>query len=146
MSEPVYISTPIYYVNDVPHIGHAYTSITCDALARWYRQCGREVRFITGTDEHGLKIQRSAEAAGRTPLEQADFTSARFRAAWELLDIQFDDFIRTTEPRHIDAVQKMMQRIYDNGFIYRDTYAGWYCVSCEAYYDETSLAPLKMSL
>ena len=143
MSEPVYISTPIYYVNDVPHIGHAYTSITCDALARWYRQCGREVRFITGTDEHGLKIQRSAEAAGRTPLEQADFTSARFRAAWELLDIQFDDFIRTTEPRHIDAVQKMMQRIYDNGFIYRDTYAGWYCVSCEAYYDEEQLIPVE---
>ena len=140
-SSRVFITTPIYYVNDVPHIGHAYTTVTADAIARWNRQCGREVFFLTGTDEHGLKIQRAAEAAGRTPTEQADFASDRFRAAWDLVQISHDQFIRTTEPRHIHAVQQMMQKAYDNGFIYRNTYAGWYCVSCEAYYSEDQLLP-----
>ena len=104
-----YVTTPIYYVNDVPHIGHAYTTVTADALARWHRLLGDEVRFLTGTDEHGLKIQRAAEANGITPLEQADRTSARFREAWEALDISNDDFVRTTEPRHTRAVQALLQ-------------------------------------
>ncbi len=139
MPERFYVTTPIYYVNDVPHIGHAYTTVTADALARWHRLLGDEVYFLTGTDEHGLKVQRAAEERGRTPLEHADTTSARFKETWELLDISYDDFIRTTEPRHQVSVQELLQRIYDNGWIYRDTYAGLYCVSCEAYYTEADL-------
>jgi methionyl-tRNA synthetase len=134
-----YVTTPIYYVNDVPHIGHAYTTVTADALARWHRLCGDDTWFLTGTDEHGLKIARAAEANGVTPLQQADATSERFRETWKLLDIRYDDFVRTTEPRHHDAVQKLLQRIYDNGHIVPETYAGWYCVACEAYYEEDEL-------
>jgi methionyl-tRNA synthetase len=133
------VTTPIYYVNDVPHIGHAYTTVTADALARWHRLIGDETLFLTGTDEHGLKVQRAAESAGRTPLQHADATSARFREAWDLLDITFDDYIRTTEPRHTTAVQAFLQRVYDNGHIYKGTYEGLYCVSCEAYYTEAEL-------
>ncbi|MDQ2724348.1 MAG: methionine--tRNA ligase [Actinomycetota bacterium] len=129
-----YITTPIYYVNDVPHIGHAYTTVTADAVARWHRLAGDDVFFLTGTDEHGLKVVRSAEANGLTPLEQADSTSARFIEAWHALDISNDDFIRTTEPRHHQAVKALMQAAYDNGWIELATYAGWYCVNCEAYY------------
>jgi methionyl-tRNA synthetase len=129
-----YITTPIYYVNDVPHIGHAYTTVTADAVARWHRLAGDDVFFLTGTDEHGLKVVRSAEAHGLTPLQQADRTSARFVEAWQSLDISYDDFIRTTEPRHHHAVQALMQAAYDNGWIELATYAGWYCVNCEAYY------------
>ena len=134
-----YITTPIYYVNDAPHIGHAYSTVICDAFARWHRLLGDETMFLTGTDEHGLKIARAAEDNGISPQEQADNTSVHFRDAWELLDISNDDFIRTTEPRHHSAVQKLMQRIYDNGYIYADTYEGLYCVSCEAYYTEDEL-------
>ncbi len=129
-----YVTTPIYYVNDAPHIGHAYTTVTADALARWHRLTGDEVMFLTGTDEHGLKVKRSAEANGLTPLEQADRYSARFRDAWELLDVSNDDYIRTTEPRHHLAVQALMQAAYDNGWITLGTYEGLYCVACEAYY------------
>ncbi|HEX7097399.1 MAG TPA: methionine--tRNA ligase [Acidimicrobiales bacterium] len=139
MSGRFYVTTPIYYVNDVPHIGHAYTTILADALARWHRLLGDEVFFLTGTDEHGLKIQRAAEANGVTPQEQADRTSERFRATWDLLQISNDDFIRTTEPRHHRAVQAMLQRIYDNGYIEKGTYEGLYCVACEAYYSESDL-------
>ncbi len=139
MPERFYVTTPIYYVNDVPHIGHAYTTVTADALARWHRLLGDDVVFLTGTDEHGLKVQRSAEANGLTPIEQADLTSARFRETWASLDISNDDFIRTTEPRHIESVQAFMQAIFDNGHIRKDTYAGLYCVPCEAYYDEADL-------
>ena len=102
---PYYITTPIYYVNDVPHLGHAYTTIISDGFARWNRLLGNDTMFLTGTDEHGLKIQRAAEENGITPQEQADQTSIRFREVWELLDISNDDFIRTTEPRHHQAVQ-----------------------------------------
>ena len=139
MSAPFYVTTPIYYVNDVPHIGHAYTTVTADALARWHRLAGDPTFFLTGTDEHGLKIQRSAEANGITPQEQADRTSARFREVWELLDISNDDFIRTTEDRHIASVQNFMQAIFDNGWIRKGSYAGHYCVPCEAYYGEADL-------
>jgi methionyl-tRNA synthetase len=134
-----YVTTPIYYVNDAPHIGHAYTTVTADALARWHRLCGDEVLFLTGTDEHGLKVQRAAEANGLTPLEQADRTSARYREVWELLDISYDDFIRTTEERHRRATQQLMQAAYDRGWIELRPYAGLYCVSCEAYYSEEDL-------
>jgi methionyl-tRNA synthetase len=129
-----YVTTPIYYVNDAPHVGHAYTTVVADALARWHRLCGDETYFLTGTDEHGLKVQRAAEAQGVTPKEWADRTSERFRDTWKLLDITNDDFIRTTEPRHHTAVQAFLQRVYDNGHIELGTYEGLYCVSCEAYY------------
>jgi len=134
-----YVTTPIYYVNDVPHIGHAYTTVTADAVARWHRLLGDETMFLTGTDEHGLKIQRTAEANGVTPQEQADKTSARFREVWGEIDIAYDQFIRTTEPRHHRAVQALLTKIYENGYIYKDTYAGHYCVGCEAYYNQDDL-------
>ncbi len=139
MGRPFYLTTPIYYVNDVPHIGHAYTTVVSDAICRWRRLLGDDVYFLTGTDEHGLKIVRAAEANGVTPLEQADRTSERFKEAWRQLDIRYDDFIRTTEPRHARTVQALLQAIYDNGHIERDTYEGPYCVACEAYYAESDL-------
>jgi methionyl-tRNA synthetase len=134
-----YVTTPIYYVNDAPHIGHAYTTVTADALARWHRLLGDEVFFLTGTDEHGLKVQRAAEANGLSPREHADLTSDRYRQVWASLDISYDDFIRTTELRHHQATQRLMQAAYDNGWIELRPYAGWYCVSCEAYYTEADL-------
>ena len=136
-----FLTTPIYYVNDVPHIGHAYTTVTADALARWHRLLGDDVFFLTGTDEHGLKIARAAEAQGLTPQEQADRTSARFQEAWALLDIAPDRFIRTTDPDHHATVQAFLQKVYDNGHIYKSSYAGWYCVACEAYYADEDLGP-----
>jgi methionyl-tRNA synthetase len=134
-----YATTPIYYVNDVPHIGHAYTTVIADAVCRWHRLLGDDVFFLTGTDEHGLKIQRAAEARGLAPKEMADLTSERFKEAWRLLDIAYDDFIRTTEPRHHRAVQQLLQAVYDRGDIELGTYEGLYCVSCEAYYVEADL-------
>jgi methionyl-tRNA synthetase len=134
-----YVTTPIYYVNDVPHIGHAYTTVTADALARWHRLLGDDTFFLTGTDEHGLKVQRAAEANGLTPQEQADQTAERFKEAWRLLNVSNDDFIRTTEPRHYRSVQALLQAAYDNGYIELGTYEGLYCVSCEAYYTEAEL-------
>ena len=134
-----YVTTPIYYVNDAPHVGHAYTTVTADALARWHRLCGDDVFFLTGTDEHGLKVAQSAEQQGRTPQEQADLNSARFAEAWASIDVAYDDFIRTTEPRHFVAVQTLLQRAYDNGDIELGSYEGPYCVACEAYYNESEL-------
>jgi methionyl-tRNA synthetase len=134
-----YVTTPIYYVNDAPHIGHAYTTVIADALARWHRLIGDDTYFLTGTDEHGLKVAQSAEEAGISPQEQADRNAGRFREAWDLLDISYDDFIRTTEPRHHATVQALLSRIKDNGDIELDTYEGPYCVSCEAYYTEAEL-------
>ena len=136
---PFYVTTPIYYVNDAPHIGHAYSTIAADVLARWRRLCGDDVVFLTGTDEHGLKVQRAAEAQGITPQELADRNAERFREAWAELEISNTDFIRTTEPRHHAAVQDFVQRVYDNGYIELATYEGLYCVSCEAYYTEDEL-------
>jgi len=136
---PFYVTTPIYYVNDAPHIGHAYTTVAADTLARWRRLWGDDVVFLTGTDEHGLKVQRAAEAQGVTPAEWADRTSERFREAWRLLDITNTDFIRTTEPRHHAAVSEFLQRVHANGYIELDTYEGLYCVHCEAYYAEDEL-------
>ncbi len=139
MSRPFYVTTPIYYVNDVPHIGHAYPTVAADAVARWHRLWGDDVVFLTGTDEHGLKVQRAAEEHGLTPREWADRTSERYREAWRALDISNTDFIRTTEPRHHQAVQQFLQVVYDNGYIKLGTYEGLYCVDCEAYYTEDEL-------
>jgi hypothetical protein len=134
-----YVTTPIYYVNDAPHIGHAYTTITADALARWHRLTGDDVWFLTGTDEHGLKVQRAAESNSLSPIEHADRFSRRYSEVWASLDISNDDFIRTTEDRHHRATQQLMQAAYERGWIDLRPYEGLYCVSCEAYYTETEL-------
>jgi methionyl-tRNA synthetase len=135
----MYITTPIYYVNDSPHIGHAYTTVVGDALARFYRLAGEDTWYLTGTDEHGLKVQRAAEDLGLQPQQLVDDISVRYRDVWSLLDISNDDFIRTTEPRHRTGAQAFLQAIYDNGDIYPDRYEGLYCVSCEDYYKEDDL-------
>ena len=139
MGEPFYVTTPIYYPNDAPHIGHAYTSVAADTLARWRRLWGDDVMFVTGTDEHGLKIERAAQARGISPQELVDGTSAQFQALQPLLDLTNTDFIRTTEPRHEQAVQRFLQALYDAGDIELGTYEGLYCVSCEGYYTEDEL-------
>ena len=128
-----YVTTPIYYVNDAPHIGHAYTTVTADALARWHRMLGDDVWFLTGTDEHGLKVAQAAEANGVTPRAWADTVVQRYRDVWDLLDIAYDDFIRTTEPRHYDAVAKLLEACRAAGDIELGTYRGWYSVSDEEY-------------
>ncbi|MGE0878896.1 MAG: class I tRNA ligase family protein [Acidimicrobiia bacterium] len=128
-----YLTTPIYYVNDAPHIGHAYTTIIADAVTRWHRLMGDETHFLTGTDEHGLKVQQTADNNGVTPQEWADRTVVRFQDAWKLLNIANDDFIRTTEPRHYAAVAKLLQACYDAGDIELGTYKGYYSVSDEEY-------------
>ena len=140
---PYYLTTPIYYVNDAPHVGTAYTTVNADALARWHRLIGDDVFFVTGTDEHGAKIVEAAEAHGTSPQEWTDRTSARFVEAWKRLEISNDDFIRTTEPRHYAVVQQFLQRVYDNGFIELGSYTGLYCVSCEDYYTEEQLVDGK---
>ena len=127
------------YVNDAPHIGHAYEVVIGDAVARWHRLLGDDVRFVTGTDEYGLKNKQAAEAQGIEPQGLADRNSLRFREAADLLHVDYDDFIRTTEERHTRSVQKFLQAVFDNGDIERDTYEGLYCVSCEAYYTEDEL-------
>jgi methionyl-tRNA synthetase len=134
-----YLTTPIYYVNARPHLGHAYTTIIGDALSRWHRLLGEDVHFLTGTDEHGLKIQQAAEAAGQTPQAFVDEIAPQFRDAWQKLDISNDDFIRTTEARHKIGVQDLLQRCYDAGDIELDVYAGKYCVACEEYYADEEL-------
>jgi methionyl-tRNA synthetase len=130
-----YITTPIYYVNARPHIGHAYTTIACDTIARRQRMMGMDTFFLTGTDEHGQKIERAAQQAGKTPQQYADEISAEFRALWKRMGISNDDFIRTTEDRHKKRVQELFRRIRDNGYIYKGKYTGQYCVSCELYVD-----------
>ncbi|HUY07749.1 MAG TPA: methionine--tRNA ligase [Acidimicrobiales bacterium] len=139
MPDSFFQTTPIYYVNDRPHLGTAYSTVTADAFARWHRSIGDDVFFLTGTDEHGLKIVRVAEERGKSTNAWVDEASAWFGEAWNALEITNDDFIRTTEERHVYAVQKFMQAIYDNGYIYLGEYAGWYCVSCEAYYSDAEL-------
>ena len=136
-----YVTTPIYYVNAEPHLGHAYTTIVGDALTRWHRLLGDDVTYLTGTDEHGLKIAQAAEAAGLAPKAFADSIAPKFQAAWQRLDIANDDFIRTTEPRHHVAVTKLLQACYDAGDIELDVYRGKYCVACEEYYTDDELLP-----
>lgn len=134
-----YLTTPIYYVNARPHLGHAYTTIIGDALARWHRLLGDDVYFLTGTDEHGLKIQQAADAAGTTPQEFTDSIAPLFQQAWERLNISNNDFIRTTEARHRVGVEKLLQACFDAGDIELDRYSGMYCVACEAYFTEDEL-------
>ena len=126
-----YLTTPIYYVNARPHLGHAYSTIVCDAIARRERALGIETWFLTGTDEHGQKIERSAKLAGCSPKEYADKIAAEFRGLWDRLGLTYDDFIRTTEPRHIRGVQKLFATLRERGYIYKGSYTGQYCVSCE---------------
>ena len=134
-SNRYYLTTPIYYVNARPHLGHAYSTIVCDAIARRKRALGIDTWFLTGTDEHGQKIERSAQLAGRTPMEFATAISAEFRGLWDQLGLTYDDFIRTTEERHKRGVQKLFAALRDGGFIYKGSYTGQYCVSDEAYVD-----------
>ncbi|MFZ0393162.1 MAG: methionine--tRNA ligase [Terracidiphilus sp.] len=134
-AEHFYLTTPIYYVNARPHLGHAYSTIVCDAMARRKRALGIETWFLTGTDEHGQKIERSARLAGRTPMEFATAISGEFRALWDRLELTYDDFIRTTEERHKRGVQKLFATLRERGFIYKSKYTGQYCVSDEAYVD-----------
>ncbi len=134
-SQKFYITTPIYYVNARPHIGHAYTTLVCDAIARRKRMLGFDTYFLTGTDEHGQKIERSAVAAGKTPKQFADEVSGLFRSLFEKMHISNDDFIRTTEPRHKAGAQELFRRLQENGYIYKGTYTGQYCVFDELYVD-----------
>lgn len=137
---PYYITTPIYYVNDVPHIGHAYTTLACDVLARFKRLDGYDVKFLTGTDEHGQKVEKSAQAAGIDPQAFTDRVSQNFRDLADVMNYSNDDFIRTTEERHTRACQALWKTLQDKGEIYLGSYAGWYAVRDEAFYGEDELA------
>ncbi len=141
--ELFYVTTPIYYVNALPHSGHAYTTIVADTAARYHRLAGRRVYFLTGTDEHGDKIARAAAAAGETPQAYADRISEAFRTTWERMGLGFDQFIRTTEARHKQVVQSILQKIYEAGDIYHSEYGGLYCVGCERFYTEKEAAEGK---
>lgn len=139
MRPTYYITTPIYYVNDKPHIGHAYTTLACDVMARFKRLDGYDVMFLTGTDEHGQKVEKAAEAAGVDPQTFTDRVSQNFRDLAGVMGFSQDDFIRTTEPRHVAATQELWRLLKDNGHIYLGAYAGWYSVRDEAFYTETEV-------
>jgi methionyl-tRNA synthetase len=139
--KPFYVTTPIYYVNDRPHIGTAYSTIAADVLCRYQKLRGRPTRFLTGLDEHGLKIARAAEAKGVSPQAFTDEMQAPFRDTWQLLDCVYDDFIRTTEPRHKQRAQVLWNQIQQRGDIYLGSYEDWYCVGCETFYTEKDLLP-----
>ena len=134
-----FITTPIYYVNAKPHLGHAYTTVVADAMARYHKLIGEDTMFLTGTDEHGDKIVQAAEKEGKTPKEFVDAISARFRALWPQLDVDNDRFVRTTDPQHIKAVQSFLQKVYDAGDIYFGEFGGHYCYGCERFYTEKEL-------
>ncbi len=136
MLKTFYITTPIYYVNDVPHIGHAYTTIAADVLARYHRQWGHDVFFLTGLDEHGQKVQQAAEKAGIAPQAHCDKLAPRFQELWKRLNISNNAFIRTTDPKHKAYVQKTLQALYDRDLIYRADYTGWYCTFDERFWTE----------
>jgi methionyl-tRNA synthetase len=156
MSEKTfYITTPIYYINATPSIGHAYTTMAADARARFERLRGRKVYFLTGTDEHGAKVARAARDAGLSPQEHADKISAQFRECWDALHISYDDYIRTTEPRHERVAQQIIQKLWDGGHLRLGSYSGWYSVPDETFsvpriplsvtVSITSRSPLKIS-
>lgn len=134
-----YITTPIYYVNDKPHIGHAYTTVAADIISRYKRMCGYDVFFLTGTDEHGQKMEQSAEKQNIKPIQLADKNNSRFRELWKILNISNDDFIRTTQVRHKKSVLAIIKKMQEKGDIYLGEYEGWYCTPCEAYWTETQL-------
>lgn len=135
-----YLTTPLYYVNDLPHIGHSYTTIAADILARWKRLLGFDVFFLTGTDEHGTKIAKSAQQHNMQPLEFADMIVEHFKRLWQRLNITYDDFIRTTETRHTKIVQQVFEDLIKKGLIYKGKYSGWYCVPCETYLQTEELS------
>lgn len=139
MSRTFYVTTPIYYVNDVPHIGHAYTTLAADVLARYRRLMGDRVFFLTGTDEHGQKVEKAANSAGETPLELADRVMKRFESLWTKLGIDYTDFIRTTQERHKAGVSHIFSQLMDQGDIYLGEYEDWYCTPCETFWTETQL-------
>ena len=139
MANKFYITTPLYYVNASPHIGHAYTTVAADCLARYYRSKGSDVYFLTGTDEHGQKVQKAAKDKGVKTLEFVDETVAIFKELWKDLDISYDDFIRTSEERHTKTVQESLKRLLKSGDLYVDKYEGWYCLPCETFWTETQL-------
>ena len=140
MNKPAfYVTTPIYYVNDMPHIGHAYTTVAADTISRYKRMCGYDVFFLTGTDEHGQKIEQAAKQKNMTPKELADNVVERFKNLWKKLNISNDNFIRTTDEKHQLTVQKVFNKMLDNGDIYLGDYEGWYCTPCETYWTETQL-------
>ena len=139
MTKKCYITTPIYYVNSVPHIGHAYTTVALDVLARHKRLKGQDVRFLTGTDEHGANIEKSAAAKGVSPKEWTDEVSAKYKEMWKTLNISYDDFIRTTDAKHEHVVQAIFEKLLKSGDIYLGSYCGKYCLSCEQYYNESEM-------
>ncbi|MDI9469509.1 MAG: methionine--tRNA ligase [Bacillota bacterium] len=138
-----YITTPIYYTSGRPHIGHSYTTVAADAMARYRRRQGYDVMFVTGTDEHGLKVQERAAAAGLSPQAYVDGIVAEFQEIWQLLGISYDRFIRTTDPEHVAAIQEIFTMLYERGDIYLDVYEGWYCTPCESYWTQTQLVDGK---
>jgi len=137
--QPFYVTTPIYYVNSVPHLGTAYTTVATDAIARYRRMTGYDVFFLTGLDEHGQKVAQAAEEAGMSPKEWCDSIAPKFLETWKLLDISNDDFIRTTEERHKLGVQAFWTTLHDEGYLYKGSYEGWYCVPCETFFTEDQL-------
>ena len=139
MKETFYVTTPIYYVNAKPHLGHAYTTILADTINRFQKLLGKDTFFLTGTDEHGDKIVQAAEKMGKSPKEYVDEISSLFKNLWPELGIENDKFIRTTDPYHIECVQKFLQLVYDNGDIYFGEYGGYYCFGCERFYTEKEL-------
>ena len=143
MTDKFYVTTPIYYVNDKPHIGHAYATIIADAAARFHRLMGDDTFFLTGTDEHGQKVAQAAEAAGRSPKQHVDEMVRRYQGSWEQLNISNDAFVRTTDPKHTRAVQSIFQKLFDQGDIYKDVYEGWYCLHEETYWTEGQLKNKK---
>ena len=143
MEKTFYVTTPIYYVNDVPHIGHAYTTVAADVLARYQRLSGYRIFFLTGTDEHGIKVEKAAREAGEEPLQLADRVMQRFKNLWVRLNIANTDFIRTSEARHQEAVQKFFRTLVEKGDIYRGEYEDWYCVPCESFWTDTQLVDGK---
>ncbi|MBI4744073.1 MAG: methionine--tRNA ligase [Actinobacteria bacterium] len=138
-----YVTTPIYYVNDVPHIGHAYCTVIADVIARFKRLCKEEVFFLTGTDEHGQKVEKAAASRNLSPQDHVDKMVVPFKELWQRFDISYDDFIRTTQPRHVKVVQSIFKQLYDQGDIYKGNYEGWYCVHEETFYLESQLADGK---
>ena len=143
MSKPYYITTPIYYPSGNPHIGHCYTTLACDAIARLKRMQGYDVMFLTGTDEHGQKIEKKAKEQNITPQQYVDEIVANFKVLWERIGITYDRFIRTTDDYHVEAVQKIFKDLYDKGFIYKGEYVGKYCTPCESFWTENQLADGK---
>ena len=143
MSKPYYITTPIYYPSGNPHIGHCYTTVACDSIARYRRMQGRDVMFLTGTDEHGLKIEQKAAEQGVTPKEYVDEIVEIFKKLWKFMNVDFDRYIRTTDDYHIETVQKIFKELYDKGYIYKGEYSGKYCTPCESFWTDSQLVDGK---